>query len=125
MKLLLDTHIVVWWGDNSPRLAPAIRAVVADSANEVFLSSVSWWELAIKAAKGHLAIPTGLRSRLRQDGFRDLPITAEHALGVARLPLLHRDPFDRLLVAQALAEGLVLVTHDDVLTRYDVPVLEA
>ena len=62
---------------------------------------------------------------MRLDGFRDLPITADHAHGVARLPLLHRDPFDRLLVAQALAEGLVLVTHDDILTRYDVPVLEA
>ncbi len=125
MKLLLDTHIVVWWGEGSPRLAPAIRAAVTDPANEVFVSAVFWWELAIKASKGHLAIPLGLRQRLRQDGFRDLPITAEHALGVARLPALHRDPFDRLLIAQALAEGLVLVTHDDILTRYDVPVLEA
>lgn len=125
MKLLLDTHIVVWWGDGSPRLAPAIRAAVTDPANEVFVSAVCWWELAIKASKGHLAIPPGLRQRLRQDGFRDLPITAEHALGVTRLPALHRDPFDRLLVAQALAEGLVLVTHDEIVQRYDVPVLEA
>ena len=124
MKLLLDTHIVVWWGDNSPRLAPAIRAAITNPANEIFVSSIFWWELAIKAAKGHLAIPPGLRTRLRQDGFRDLPITAEHALGVARLPALHRDPFDRLLVAQALAEGLVLVTSDAILTRYDVPVLD-
>ena len=125
MRLLLDTHIVVWWGDASPRLAPSIHAAVTDPANEIFVSTVFWWELAIKSSRGHLAIPAGLRQRLRQDGFRDLLITAEHALGVARLPTLHRDPFDRMLIAQALAEGLVLVTHDEIITRYAVPVLEA
>ena len=75
MRLLLDTHIVVWWGDGSPRLAAAIRAAVTDPANEVFVSAVFWWELAIKASKGHLAIPPGLRQRLHRDGFHDLPIT--------------------------------------------------
>lgn len=124
MKLLLDTHTVVWWGDSSPRLLPAARAAINDLGNEVFVSAIFWWEMAIKAAKGQLAIPPGLRESLRRDGFRDLAITPEHALGVAKLPPIHRDPFDRLLIAQALAEGLVLVTHDAVIARYDVPVLD-
>ena len=125
MKLLLDSHIIVWWLDDDRQLAPAIRAAISDPANHPFVSAASVWELALKIAKGNLKLPDDYINRLRADGFTELPVTIKHAVASTRLPALHRDPFDRLLVAQALAEGLVLVTSDDILTRYDVPVLDA
>ena len=125
MKLLLDSPIIVWWLDDSRQLTPAIRAAISDPASDPFMSAASIWELALKIAKGQLKLPDAYVDRLRADGFTELPVTIKHAVDSTRLPALHRDPFDRLLIAQALAEGLVLVTHDDILTRYDVPVLEA
>ena len=125
MKLLLDSHIIVWWLDDSRQLTPAIRAAIIDPASHLFMSAASVWELALKIAKGQLKLPDDYVNRLRTDGFTELPVTIKHAVNSTRLPALHRDPFDRLLIAQALAEGLVLVTHDNIITRYDVPVLEA
>ena len=125
MKLLLDSHIIVWWLDDSRQLKPAIRAAIGEPTNQVSFSAASVWELALKIAKGQLRLPDDYVERLRADGFSDLSVTVRHAVNSTRLPPLHRDPFDRMLIAQALAEGLVLVTHDDIITRYDVPVLEA
>lgn len=125
MKLLLDSHVIVWWLEDSRHLTPAVRAAISSPASHPFISAASVWELALKIAKGQLKLPDDYVHRLRTDGFTELPVTIKQVVNSTRLPALHRDPFDRLLVAQALAEGLVLVTHDDVVQRYDVPVLEA
>ena len=109
MKLLVDTHVVIWWLTDDPTLAEDIKAQL-DHEPDVFLSAVTVWEVAIKQAIGKLVEPADLPERIRASGFRELPITAHHVLTAARLPLLHRDPFDRMLIAQARSEDLTLVT---------------
>ncbi len=118
MKLLLDTHILLWVMRDADELSPAARALV-ERADEVYVSSVSLWEAAIKAALGKLALsPVQLEAAARQAGFRPLAVTWNHALAVHGLPPLHRDPFDRMLVAQAVSEPMQLVTHDAALAAY-------
>ena len=125
-RLLLDTHVWLWWQADDPRLGPAARRNI-HSAAEVRFSAASAWEIAIKSALGKLRLPRGadIDAELARDGFVPLAVEIAHADGVRALPALHRDPFDRLLVAQALAEGLTLVTADAALARYDVPVVDA
>jgi len=125
MRLLLDSHVVLWWMGSPERLTPDALAAIADAGNDVFVSAVSVWELNLKVAKGKLDLPKTFIQALRETGFRDLDIAWEHAWAVASLPAVHADPFDRLLVAQALSEGLTLVTHDRDLARYNLPVLAA
>jgi PIN domain nuclease of toxin-antitoxin system len=118
MRLLLDTHIFLWAVAGSPLLKPAARRLL-ERADEVFVSAASIWEIAIKARLGKIeADPHELAAAIDASGFLELPVTATHAAGVSRLDLHHNDPFDRLLVAQALAEPLRLVTADPVLSRY-------
>lgn len=118
MRVLLDTHVFLWSIADSPSLKPAARRLI-ESAGEVYVSAASVWELAIKAGLGKIDVDAAALSRAIVDsGFIELPIRASHAAGVSRLPPLHRDPFDRLLVAQALAEPLKLLTADAVLTGY-------
>lgn len=118
MKLLLDTHVFLWTVAGSSRLKPATRRLIED-ADEVHVSAVSLWEIAIKTSLGKLeADPHELAASIEPSGFIELPVRAAHAAGVARLPFHHHDPFDRLLVAQALAEPLRLLTVDDVLAKY-------
>jgi PIN domain nuclease of toxin-antitoxin system len=105
MNLLLDTHVVIWWLTDDPNLSDEIKSAL-DHEPDVYLSSATIWEVAIKKANGKLTEPTDLPERIRNSGFRELPITSEHAIVAGRLPLIHRDPFDRLLVAQARCEGL-------------------
>ena len=124
MKLLADTHIVLWWLTDDPTLAEDIKAQL-DHEPDVFVSAATVWEVAIKQAIGKLSEPTDLPERILGSGFRELPITAHHALTAARLPLLHRDPFDRMLIAQARSEDLTLITRDPQILRYDVPFLRA
>jgi PIN domain nuclease of toxin-antitoxin system len=124
MRLLLDSHIVVWWLANSPRLPAKARSAISDPANEALVSAASAWELVLKVARGKLRLPPHFMDRLRSDGFRELAVTPGHAIGVARLPPHHADPFDRMLISQALAEGLVLVTCDSAIQRYAVPLFE-
>ncbi len=119
--LLLDTHIVIWWRADPQRLPSDLKKEIAKTS-VVFVSVASVWEAAIKIALGRLQLPEPLSVGVRHSGFDDLPITSPHAEQAAGLPLLHADPFDRLLVAQAQLEGLELVTHDDTLSRYDVKV---
>lgn len=121
MRLLLDTHIVLWWDTDDPRLSVDFRAAVASPENEVFVSAASAWEIGIKRASGKLQIGASVTHTIRRHAFTALPITVEHTEWAGSLPLLHRDPFDRLLVAQAQLEGLVLVTVDDQILRYQVP----
>jgi PIN domain nuclease of toxin-antitoxin system len=119
VRLLLDTHILLWWLNDDPALPDHAAALIADAANEVFVSPMSLWEIAIKARLGRLeadvdeVLAAGLES-----GFRPLPFTLEHAAEVAKLPGHHRDPFDRALVAQARREPMHLLTHDASIAGY-------
>jgi PIN domain nuclease of toxin-antitoxin system len=118
VKLLLDTHIVLWLMRDAPELSALAKSHIQD-ADEVFVSSVSLWEATIKAAAGKLPLePSRLEQQLRMAGFRPLPVTWSHAVHLRELPLLHRDPFDRMLIAQALSEPLHLLTHDAQLVAY-------
>jgi PIN domain nuclease of toxin-antitoxin system len=116
-RILLDTHLLLWAVAEPRKLPPAARRRI--DAADVFVSAVSIWEVSIKAALGKLvADPAELLSEIEPAGFTLLPITGEHAAAVARLPAVHTDPFDRMLVAQAKTEPLLLVTNDSVLTGY-------
>ena len=121
MNLLLDTHVALWAFTDSPRLKPTVRALIAEPANTVWVSVASLWEITIKhgLARGDMPI-SGAQAKayFEQSGYRLLNIDAAHVLGVADLPALHHDPFDRLLVAQSLAEPLRLITHDAQVARY-------
>ncbi|MBN1945505.1 MAG: type II toxin-antitoxin system VapC family toxin [Bradymonadales bacterium] len=123
MRLLLDTHILLWSLGAPERLPSALREAIESPENEVFVSAASLWEIAIKQTSGRVDLvvqPDEILAVLPEVGFQELPVRAVHAVGVAHLPPLHRDPFDRLLVAQALAEPLVLVTRDRMLSGYPV-----
>lgn len=120
MRLLLDSHVVLWLMTADPVVPRTTVARLFDDANEVLVSAATLWELEIKRLKGKLDAPLDLLDRVEQAGFRLLDITPEHGLDAARLPAHHSDPFDRLLVAQAQAEAATLVTHDDALAAYDV-----
>ena len=129
MSLLLDTQVFLWWVNDDPRLGAKARKALEDAGIEVVFSAASAWEIAIKARLGRLHAPpdlaTFLTDQITINGFRVLPIKLEHAARVRHLDDHHRDPFDRLLVAQAILEGLTLVTSDAVMDRYPVTVLDA
>lgn len=119
MRLLLDTHVLLWWLADDRKLAKNGRAIIANPDNEVLVSSASLWEIAIKAAQGRLEVELDdLEAAIARGGFRSLPISFRHALTAGRLPVVHRDPFDRMLVAQASVEELRLMSHDRVFERY-------
>lgn len=121
MRLLLDTHLLLWAAASSKRLPREARELLEDAGNDVYYSAASIWEIAIKSSLGRkdfrIDLPR-LLSALPEMGLIELPITAAHAAGVAGLPPIHRDPFDRLLIAQSLAEPLLLLTNDALLERY-------
>jgi len=121
-RLLLDTHAFLWWRSDSPKLQDAARTAIAE-ADVVFVSAATAWEAAIKQALGRLDLPDTVEAGVEASGFEKLPITLAHAAAAAALPHHHGDPFDRMLVAQAAAESLTLVTHDRRLEPYDVSVL--
>lgn len=129
MNLLLDTHVLLWALADDARLRPTARRAIQDPGNTVYVSAVSAWEIAIKAGFGRIRLPRNaarwLPAEIERAEFQALPITVPHALGVERLPRHHDDPFDRLLVAQAIAERLTLVTHDRKLMRYEVAQINA
>ena len=123
-RLLLDAHTVVWWDSDSNALGEKARRVI-QSASSVYVSAVSEWELATKAALAKVTLRRTLLEAARDAGFEPLPITFEHAQAVRRLKPVHKDPFDRLLVAVALTEELTLVSSDPILARYPIRVIEA
>jgi PIN domain nuclease of toxin-antitoxin system len=123
MRLLLDTHTLVWWLGRLPRLGDKARAAV--SSAPVLVSAVTGYEIALKRTVGKLRAPDDLEFQLARHSFEVLPVTLRHAVRAGELPLWHRDPFDRLLVAQAQCEGLTLVTSDRSLTAFDVRILPA
>ena len=123
MSLLLDTHVLIWW-DEGRRLAPEARRAI-EEADAVYVSAATAWEVAIKIGLGRLRPTRTVEDAARESGFLELPVTFRHAERVAALPAHHRDPFDRLLVAQAEVEELTLVTRDPVFGRYPVAVIAA
>jgi len=129
MRLLLDTHIWLWWQMAPEKIKPATRRIIADSANTVFLSTVSSWELAIKIAVGKLKLPKPLDEMLPEcllaDDIKTLALHHHHCFELQNLPMHHRDPFDRMLIAQARQEEMTIVTADTMLQRYDVELLQA
>ncbi|MBI4545770.1 MAG: type II toxin-antitoxin system VapC family toxin [Gemmatimonadetes bacterium] len=122
MKLLLDTHAFLWWSEGSPRLRAEARRAIA-GAEIVVVSAASAWEAAIKTALGKLSIRIPFEQAVEINAFKELPIAFAHVAGVTGLAPHHRDPFDRMLIAQAFAEGLTIVTHDRRFEPYGVPVL--
>lgn len=125
MNLLVDSHVAIWWLEDPARLSARARAALADGRNQVQLSVASIWEIGLKAARNQLRLPADYVDVLQADGFGVLDIRRTHVERATRLPAHHGDPFDRLLVAQALVEDLVLVSRDEALHRYDVHVLDA
>jgi PIN domain nuclease of toxin-antitoxin system len=123
VSLLLDTHVLIWW-DEGRRLAASARRAI-EEADEVYVSAATAWEVAIKIGLGRLRPTRTVEQATMESGFLELPVTFRHAERVAVLPAHHRDPFGRLLVAQAEVEDLTLVTRDPVFGRYPVAVIEA
>ncbi|MFM1749628.1 MAG: hypothetical protein RLZZ188_3294 [Verrucomicrobiota bacterium] len=125
LRLLLDSHVIVWWLTSPERLSAETRAMISAPGNDLLLSAASAWELGLKVARGKLRLPENYAATLIDEGFRELPVSIAHAVRATGLPTLHGDPFDRLLVAQALEEDLILVTADDVVASYPVPIQRA
>lgn len=125
VELLLDTHVLLWWLADDPRLGAGARAAIADPDALVAVSAASAWEIAIKSAAGKLRAPPELEQQLRRERFVPLPIRVAHAVRAGELPPHHADPFDRMLVAQAELESLTIVTRDPLVSRYGVATLAA
>ncbi len=123
MRLLLDTHVLIWW-DSGARLSREATSAIRE-ADDVFVSVASAWEVSIKRALGKVVTSRSVSLAAKSSGFTELPVMFRHAESVAALPPHHHDPFDRLLVAQAQAERLTLVTRDPVMEQYDITVLRA
>ena len=123
MRLLLDTHIFIWWDRQLRRVPREIRAIIEDGTNDIFVSVASVWEIAIKRASGKLTFAEPIVETVEKLSFTLLPVSGSHAEYAGGLPRHHADPFDRLIVAQAHLEGLVLATHDRLLRPYRVATL--
>jgi PIN domain nuclease of toxin-antitoxin system len=125
VKFLLDTQLLLWAAGEPRRLSPSARKLLSDPKNELYFSAASLWEIAIKSTLGRADFrvePRLLRRGLIENGYIELPITSQHAVSIDVLPPLHKDPFDRLLLAQALSEAVTLLTSDEQLSRYPGPV---
>lgn len=121
MTFLLDTHVFLWWADDPSVLSESARAAIGDGKNTIYVSAAVAWEIVIKKAIGKLDTPDDLEEVMAANHFLPLPITFSHALRVLSLPNHHRDPFDRLLIAQALHEGFTFVSRDQHVADYGVP----
>ena len=121
MKLLLDTHLLLWAAGRPEKLSATAREIIENPENELFFSAASLWEVAIKAGLGSSDFrvnPRLLRRGLLDNGYGEVPVTSMHAVALESLPPIHKDPFDRILIAQAQAEGIVLLTSDDAVSQY-------
>jgi len=124
MNILLDTHVLIWALENNSTLTDRAVSAIVDGKNMVFVSSASVWEINIKQKLGKLAAPDNLYEEIRVHRFTPLHINADHAQLAGQLPYIHKDPFDRMLIAQAIMEKLVLLTRDESIAKYDVNILK-
>jgi PIN domain nuclease of toxin-antitoxin system len=127
MKLLLDTHLLLWASEDSPRLPALASSLIANSENELLFSVASIWEISIKHAKGlesFHARPGTVWEGLQENGYAELAVLGKHAVAAGNLPPIHKDPFDRILIAQATVEGITLLTADPTIARYPGPILK-
>ena len=124
MKVLLDTHIFLWWITDDSRISQRVSAIMADGNNELYLSAASIWEIVIKSRLGRLQLPENpdihLTEQMALNAVQSLSITMQHALRVYNLPDIHKDPFDRIMIAQALSEDMPIATRDDDIPKYGV-----
>ncbi|MBU4271307.1 MAG: type II toxin-antitoxin system VapC family toxin [Planctomycetes bacterium] len=125
MRLLLDTHVLLWWLDDPTQISEEAISAVQNPENAVYVSAATAWEIVIKKALGKLDAPDNLGEALDDCRFSTLSVTIEHAQAIRELPIHHHDPFDRMLVAQTKVEGLTIVTRDSEILRYPVPHLPA
>lgn len=127
MRCLLDTHVFLWWISDDERLSETARKILASGENELFFSAAGCWEIAIKARLGKLDMPKKLEifiaDQLSDNAIQTMPVLAAHALHIYNLPDFHRDPFDRMIIAQSQLEGIPIVTSDPLVSRYDVQTL--
>jgi len=123
VRLLIDSHAFLWWSEALPSLGNSAHEAIADPTNEVLISVAALWELTIKASSGKLSLPAELETMVGHQRFAVLSITFPHLRCLAALPRLHRDPFDRMMIAQALAEGIPIATSDRVFAAYGVQVV--
>jgi len=124
-RLLLDTHVLLWWLSDDPQLGAATRKAIGDPRNQVYISAASTWEVSIKKSPGKLSAPDDMDAIVDDEHFDKLPITLFHGEQAGMLPGHHKDPFDRMLIAQAQSEGLVIVTNDEKITRYGIRTMDA
>lgn len=125
MNLLLDTHVLIWSLENNLSLSDPARDAIIEGRNLVFISAASVWEISVKQAMGKLQVPDNLIEEIQIHRFTPLEINLQHARLAGRLPAIHKDPFDRMLIAQSILEKLTIVTRDQVMSQYDVTVLRA
>ncbi|WP_242525506.1 type II toxin-antitoxin system VapC family toxin [Pseudomonas fluorescens] len=121
----MDTHALLWWLFDDTSLGAEARLLIGEPRNQILVSAASIWEISIKQAKGMLKVPEDLEALVEDEGFTKLPISLFHGQQAGKLPEIHRDPFDRMLIAQAQAEGLELVTADGIIPRYGIRVVSA
>ncbi len=125
MHYLLDTHVLLWWLIAPEKLNTKSQKIIRDKSNTIFISSVSFWEMAIKKSLGRITLPHNLMEAVTEENFKLLPILPEECIGVADLPFIHSDPFDRLLIIQAKLLDLVIITKDEKIPKYPVVTLKA
>lgn len=123
-KLLLDTQIFLWWLNDDSKLSSKAKKLIADQNNEIFVSAVSGWEISIKRGRGKLKAPEQLNELVEITGFEHLPVTYLHGEKAGSLPMHHRDPFDRMLIAQAQIENLILVSSDKEISKYKIEMIK-
>lgn len=123
MRVLIDSHAFLWWSEASPVLGGAAQGALADPTNEVLISIAALWELTIKVSSGKLSLPAELETMVAREGLAVLPITFPHLRRLAGLPRMHRDPFDRMMVAQALSEGIPIASGDRIFAAYGVQIV--
>ena len=125
MNILLDTHVLIWALENNPTLSKSAANAIIDGSNMVFVSAASVWEITIKMSAGKLEAPDNLLEEIKRHRFTPLPMTFEHAQLAGRLPDIHKDPFDRMLIAQAMIEKLTLITRDKMIADYHIKIINA
>ncbi len=118
MRYLLDTHVILWWYQDSPQLEKRHRQVIADNENEIYVSAAAIWEIEVKRRNGKLDCPPDMMERIKADGFKLLPIMAEHLVPLRTIPPIHNDPFDRIMVCQSIVEKIPLISYDPKVNAY-------